>query len=142
MKINWNNSASAYGIINKTLRWWMVLLMVATFATLEFKSIFAKDSDERVLMANGHYLLGLSILILVWPRLWQRYVTPSPVVVPAPPVAQKNAQRGGVVGQTFSGWSLQGHRFTVSYAPPVVGWCPEPVWGVGGVVPLWRQGRA
>ncbi len=70
MKINWNNSASAYGIINKTLRWWMVLLMVATFATLEFKSIFAKDSDERVLMANGHYLLGLSILILVWPQVF------------------------------------------------------------------------
>lgn len=66
----------------------MLLLIVAVYATMEFKSIFPKGSSAREAMATWHYILGLSVFFLVWLRLLVRLAGSDPVIEPALPTWQ------------------------------------------------------
>jgi cytochrome b561 len=58
-----------YGWISITLHWVTLALIVAAYATMEFKSVFPKGSAPREAMAYWHYVLGLAVFALAWLRL-------------------------------------------------------------------------
>ena len=86
--MSWKNSESRYGTASITLHWLMVLLLAAVYACIELRGLFPKDSPERDLMKQWHFMLGLSVFALVWLRIALRAISPTPRIEPAPPAWQ------------------------------------------------------
>ncbi len=86
--MSWKNTESRYGNLSLGLHWLMLLLIAGAYLTMEFRGIFPKGSDGRTLIKEAHFLLGMSVLALVWLRLLARLLTPAPRIQPAPPVLQ------------------------------------------------------
>ena len=77
-----------YGGLSITLHWLMLVLLAAVYALIELRGLFPKDSVERNLMKDLHFMLGLTVFVLVWLRLALRLSRPTPPIVPAPPAWQ------------------------------------------------------
>ena len=56
----------------------MVLMLIGLYATIELRVIFPRGSEDRELIKTAHFLLGLSVFILVWLRILARVVTATP----------------------------------------------------------------
>ena len=56
----------------------MLLLLVAVYACIELRELFPKGSDPREAMKTWHYMLGLSVLVLVSLRLVVHIIGPIP----------------------------------------------------------------
>jgi superoxide oxidase len=74
-----------YGSLSMGLHWFMLLLLAAVYALMEFRDIFPKGSDGRSAMKSWHYMLGLSVFALAWARLLINVVGSAPAITPAPP---------------------------------------------------------
>ena len=83
-----NTLAHHYSRWSIALHWLMVVLLVATAATMELKGIYPKGSAGRNLLRSVHFLLGLSVFALVWLRLVARALGRTPTITPAPPAWQ------------------------------------------------------
>lgn len=93
--MSWKNTHSRYGSLSIALHWLMFLLMVAVYATIELRELFPKGSDPREAMKALHFMLGLSMLILLALRIYARVTSATPIIVPEPsPVQHKAAQLG------------------------------------------------
>jgi cytochrome b561 len=88
MTLNWKNSTAKYGWLTISIHWLMLLLIVATYATMDLKSIFPKGSPSRESIAMWHYMLGLLIFCFVWLRVWARFSGQSPSIEPPLPTWQ------------------------------------------------------
>ncbi|PTQ71505.1 cytochrome b [Pseudomonas sp. GV071] len=86
--MSWKNSEFRYGSASITLHWLMVILLAAVYACIELRGYFPKDSPERDLMKQFHFMLGLSVFALVWLRIALRVISPTPRIEPAPPAWQ------------------------------------------------------
>lgn len=75
---------SRYSSPRIALHWLMLLLLVAVYASMEFRDFFPKGSDARELLKTWHYMLGLSVLALVALRLLARWLQPGPPLEPGP----------------------------------------------------------
>ena len=82
--MSWSNSTNRYGSVSITLHWLMFLLIVAVYACMELREIFPKGSDPRAAMKTWHFMLGLSVFVLVWLRLALRLLQVKPVIEPRP----------------------------------------------------------
>ncbi|HSC68355.1 MAG TPA: cytochrome b [Cellvibrio sp.] len=82
--MNKPDSISRYSPILIGLHWFMFLLLVAVYVTMECRGIFPKGSEPRELMKALHFMLGISVLVLVVIRLGVRLSSPIPAIVPAP----------------------------------------------------------
>lgn len=71
-------SPRTYGRLSIGMHWLMVLLIAATYASIELREIFPRGTDARSLMKTLHFSLGLSIFFLVWLRLLGRWIAPAP----------------------------------------------------------------
>lgn len=71
------------------LHWLVLLLIVITYAAMEFKGIFPRDSTGRYWMGLIHYSCGVSVFILMIIRMAFRFFNQEPPVVPALPQWQK-----------------------------------------------------
>ncbi len=109
--MNWNSTKYGYGWASIVLHWLMLLLIVAVYATMELKSIFAKGSPSREAMAIWHYTLGLSVFLLVWVRLLIRFSGFDPVIEPALPAWQ-------VLLARVAHWAL----YVLMIGLPLLGW--------------------
>lgn len=69
----------------------MLALIVAVYACIELREVFPKGSDPRELLKHWHFMLGISVFILVWLRLVLHLVGPVPRIVPEPARWQKLA---------------------------------------------------
>lgn len=83
-----NTPQARYNGLSITLHWLMLVLLAAVYALIELRGLFPKDSAERNLMKDLHFMLGLTVFVLVWLRLAVRLVRPAPPIVPAPPAWQ------------------------------------------------------
>lgn len=81
-------SSTRYTLPTIALHWLTFLLMIAVYATMEFRSNFERGSPERELMKTVHYMLGLSVLLLTAARIWFRSRQSYPAIEPATPVWQ------------------------------------------------------
>ena len=85
----WKNSTTRYGSLQVALHWLMLLLLVAVYAAMELREIFPKGSEPREFMKSLHFMLGLSVLLLVTVRIAARFSGPTPAIVPTPPAWQE-----------------------------------------------------
>lgn len=82
------NTNERYGSLSIGLHWLMLLLIVAVYACIELREIYPKGSDPREALKTWHFMLGLSVFVLVWVRIFARISSPSPRITPEPPVWQ------------------------------------------------------
>jgi len=111
--MNWRNTTSHYGPLSIGLHWGMLLLLVAVYACIELREIFPKNSDPRETLKSLHFMLGLSVFVLVWIRLVEHMTDPTPRIHPAPPGWQQILGKGMhvalyafMIGMPLLGWVL------------------------------------
>ena len=85
----WRNSIQRYGSLSMALHWLMLVLLAAVYASIELRELFPKGSDPREALKHWHYMLGLSVLVLVWLRLAVHMIGPVPRIEPEPAAWQK-----------------------------------------------------
>lgn len=83
------NNEKRYGSLPIGLHWLMLLLIVVAYATIELREFFPKGSDPREALKMWHFMIGLSVLLLVVVRLGLRLARPTPRIEPALPKWQK-----------------------------------------------------
>jgi len=91
--MRWCNSTTRYGAISIALHWFTLLLLVAVYACMDLNESFPKGSDARSLLKTWHYMLGLSVLVLVALRFAANLFGPVPRIEPLPPAWQRLAAR-------------------------------------------------
>lgn len=58
------------------LHWVMLALLVAVYACIELREFYPRGSDIRNALKTWHFMLGLSVFLLVWVRLVARARSP------------------------------------------------------------------
>ena len=76
---------SRYSSLSISLHWVMLILLVAVYACMELRSYYPKGSDFREGLKMWHFMLGLSVLLLVVIRIIARLTATCPPIVPEPP---------------------------------------------------------
>jgi cytochrome b561 len=71
-----------YATLSIILHWIMFLLLVAVYSCIELREIYPKGSEPRDALKTWHFMLGLSVFVLVWVRLMARWVTQTPGIEP------------------------------------------------------------
>ena len=89
--MKWKNTADRYGSLSIAMHWLMLLLLVAVYATINLRELYPKGSDPREAMKHWHFMLGLSVFVLVWLRLALRLSGPTPQIQPTIGVWQHRA---------------------------------------------------
>jgi cytochrome b561 len=82
---SWRNTTQRYGALSIGLHWLMLLLLVAVYACMELSDFYPKGSDTRGALRTWHFMLGLSVFVLVWVRLLWRLTGEVPRIDPLPP---------------------------------------------------------
>jgi cytochrome b561 len=111
--MSWKNTEARWGKLSMALHWLMLVLIVGVYACIELKGLFPKGSDGRELLKQWHFMLGLSIFLLVWLRLLARLSGPTPKIQPAPPAWQALIARLMylalyllMIGAPLAGWLI------------------------------------
>ncbi|BCT34351.1 cytochrome b [Pseudomonas protegens] len=107
----WKNTESRYSSMTITLHWLMLVLLAVVYACIEFRGIFPKGSGARTLIVEAHFMLGLTVFVLVWLRLFARTQGVAPKIVPNPPQWQR-------LLATLMHWAL----YLFMIAMPLLGW--------------------
>ena len=103
-----------YGTALVAVHWFMALLMVAVFASIELRVLYAKGTEMRDFMKALHFMLGLSVLLMVVLRLAARWNSPKPVEATPDNALQAWAHRLAAVGHL----ALYGFMLLM----PLAGW--------------------
>ena len=82
-----------YAPVLRRLHWLMAALVAAGYLLIEQRGIFPRGSAGRAAMFQGHYWVGISILMLALWRLFARRKHGAPAVTPALPPAQAIVSR-------------------------------------------------
>ena len=147
-----------YSTLTIALHWFMLALLAAVYACIELREFWPKGSDPRELLKTWHFMLGLSVLLLVWVRLAARLGGGTPPIEPAPPAWQNLLAKGVhialyalMIGMPIGGWLiLSGEGKPIPFfgfeLPALVG--PneelaeqiEEIHETGGVVGYWLIG--
>lgn len=80
-----------YSRLTIALHWIMLLLIVGVYATINLRELYPKGSDPRETLKALHFMLGLSVLLLVFIRLPARFIKKAPAIIPEPAAWQKIA---------------------------------------------------
>ena len=67
------------------MHWLMLVLLVAVYATILLRELYPKGSDPREALKIWHFMLGLSVFVLVFLRITLRIAGAAPRIVPTPP---------------------------------------------------------
>ena len=77
------NTNERYSRLSIAMHWLMVLLIAAVYAVIELKGIYPRGSDPREAMKMWHFMLGLSVLLLVLIRIAARvFGGKTPAIMP------------------------------------------------------------
>lgn len=95
------------------LHWLTAVLIVLAYATIELRVFFEKGSELRDLVKALHFMIGLTVLLVVVLRIAVRLATSTPPIRPAPPPWQAFAARSGhvllvmfMIAMPLLGWSI------------------------------------
>jgi cytochrome b561 len=100
-----------YGSLSMALHWLMLLLLVGVYVCINLSDVFPKGSGLREGLKSWHFMLGLSVLALVWLRLAAR------LVVRAPP-----ADLASPRWQQLSAKAIHFALYAFMILTPLVGW--------------------
>ncbi len=73
-----------YSRASIALHWLMLILIAVVYACMELRGYFPRGSALRVGMKTWHFMLGLSVLVLVVVRIGFRLTSAAPPILPAP----------------------------------------------------------
>lgn len=131
--MSWRNTTSRYGSVSIGLHWLMLLLIAAVYACIELRGNFPKGSDIREGLKAWHFMLGLSILVLVAIRAVLHLTDTTPRIDPQPPRWQSLFAKSMhfalyalMIGMPVLGWltlSADGKQipFVGLQLPPLIG---------------------
>jgi cytochrome b561 len=111
--MNFRNSAIRYGSLSISLHWFMLLLFIAVYATINLRELYPKGSDPREALKTWHFMLGMLVFVFVWLRLAARFSGPTPLIKPAIPHLQEVTAKllhlalyVLMIGMPLTGWLL------------------------------------
>lgn len=111
--MQWRNSSERYGLLSMGLHWLMLLLLIAVYACIELREFFPKGSEPREALKTWHFMLGLSVFVLIWFRLGVNRLGHHPRIEPELPLWQKQSARvmhyglyGFMVFMPLAGWLI------------------------------------
>jgi len=111
--MTWRNTSERYGSLSIGIHWLMLLLLAAVYACIELREFFPKGSDPREALKTWHFMLGLSVFVLVWLRLVLHAIGPTPRIEPEAPKLQALAAKlmhlalyALMIGLPLAGWLL------------------------------------
>ncbi len=109
----WKNNNERYGNLSIILHWLMLLLFIGVYAVIELRELYPKGSDPREALKTWHFMLGLSVLLLVSLRILARATSPTPRITPTPAKWQEVAAKLAhfalyvfMVGMPILGWLM------------------------------------
>lgn len=82
--MNWKNTTIRYGSVSIGMHWLMLALFVAVYASIQLREFFPKGSDPREALKTWHFMFGMLVFALVWPRIAARLLGAAPDIKPAP----------------------------------------------------------
>jgi cytochrome b561 len=95
------------------MHWLTLVLLIAVFGFIEGREFFEKGTEGRELMKSIHYMLGLTVLLVVILRIYFRFTGHVPAITPAPnPISQFLAKSLHLVfyllmiGMPIAGWLM------------------------------------
>ena len=80
--MNLTNTSTRYGALSIGLHWLMFLLIAAGYTCIELRVLLERGSDTREALKTWHYMLGLTVFVLVWLRLLLTLLQPRPAIAP------------------------------------------------------------
>ncbi len=106
-------NGTRYSRLTIAIHWLTLLVMIATFATIELRVLFAKGTWAREEIKGWHFALGIVILLMTIARLLNRVASKDrPPVTPAPPAWQRVLADGAhwvlyaaLIGMPLLGWA-------------------------------------
>jgi superoxide oxidase len=91
--MNWKNTTDRYGSVSIGLHWLTLALLIGVYACINLTDLYPKGSPPREALKAWHFMLGLTVLVLVAVRLLNRLFGRAPAVVPPLPVWQTRLAR-------------------------------------------------
>jgi cytochrome b561 len=79
------NSTERYGSLSIWLHWLMLILIIALYTCIDLRGYYPKGSYVRAALKTWHFMLGLSVFVLIWPRLLSITFGQVPRILPEPP---------------------------------------------------------
>ncbi|WP_439534818.1 cytochrome b [Polymorphobacter sp.] len=113
-----------YARASIVLHWLMLALFVAVYAAIESRTLFERGSNIREGVKSLHFMLGLTVFLLVWLRIAARLRWPAPPITPPP------ARWMMVLAHVTHGF-----LYLMMIAMPIAGWLILS--GEGNPVPFW-----
>ncbi len=111
--MNTLNTSKRYGSISTSLHWLMLLLIIAVYACIDLREYYPKGSYIRDALKTWHFMLGLSVFVLVWARLLFIIFGQVPRIIPEPPKWQMLSAKAIhlalyvlMIGMPLLGWLL------------------------------------
>jgi cytochrome b561 len=83
--MNRQNVNQRYHALSIGAHWLTLALLIGVYALIELRGIFPKGSGPHEAMKTWHFMLGLTVLGLVFIRLGLRLVFRAPPITPEPP---------------------------------------------------------
>ena len=111
--MSYKNSSERYGSLTIGLHWLMFFLIAAVYSCIELREFYPKGSDPREALKTWHFMLGLSVFVLVWFRLVIRLFQVEPLIEPEPVAWQRFLAKTVhvalyilMIGMPLGGWLI------------------------------------
>ena len=75
-------AAARFTLWQRGLHWLMFLLVAVAYLLIELREDAPRGSALRTNLLQSHVLAGLAVLLLIWPRIWQKLRRGSPPITP------------------------------------------------------------
>lgn len=75
-----NAATPRYHSASIALHWLMFAVLVGVYACIELRELYPKGSDPREALKQWHFMLGLTVFLLVWVRLGFILAFPGPAL--------------------------------------------------------------
>tara|TARA_R110001583_G_scaffold163414_3_gene315533 strand:+ start:171 stop:776 length:606 start_codon:yes stop_codon:yes gene_type:complete len=105
------NSSAKYGALSIGIHWLMFFLLVAVYACIELREFYPKGSNVREAFKTWHFMLGLTVFILVLLRLMLRFSQQHPAI--KPPLIQ---------WQLIAAKTTHIVLYLLMFSMPILGW--------------------
>lgn len=104
---------SRYSSLSIALHWLMLLLIASVYACMELREFYPRGSDFREGLKTWHFMLGLTVFLLVLVRIFARVRGGTPPTSPAPPKWQNILAKvthfglyALMIGMPIGGWLI------------------------------------
>jgi cytochrome b561 len=107
------NSKLSYSSLSIWLHWLMLILIIAVYTCIDLREYYPKGSYIRDALKTWHFMLGLSVFVLVWVRLLSITIGQVPRILPEPSKWQMLSAKAMhlalyilMIGMPLLGWLL------------------------------------